>query len=236
MKSYPANLDSYSDGRNYVVLPAPFHLNPHSTGESMLSKTEPLFGQQVEIKDCSFGSYNEVGDRTQIAETVMGDYSYVVKDSEIIYTEIGKFCSIAAHVRINPGNHPMQRVSQSHFTYRSSWYFEGVENDIDFFEWRRSQPVTIGHDVWIGHGVVVLPGVTIGTGAVIAAGAVVSKDVPNYTIVAGIPAKPMRRRFSEQAEAALLEIAWWDWDHETLRDRLPDFRHLEIDEFISKYR
>ncbi len=89
--------------------------------------------------------------------------------------------------RINPGNHPMQRATQAHFTYRASAYFEGEADEDAFFDWRRSHRVTIGHDVWIGHGAIVLPGRSIGTGAVVAAGAVVTKDVAPYTIVAAIP-------------------------------------------------
>ena len=130
-------------------------------------------------------------------DVTMGDYSYVVNDSQITYTTIGKFCSIAAMTRINPGNHPMQRASQAHFTYRASAYFPGEADDAEFFAWRRSHRVHIGHDVWIGHGAIVLPGRNIGTGAVIAAGAVVTKDVPAYTIVAGNPARTIRRRFPE---------------------------------------
>ena len=100
----------------------------------------------------------------------MGDYSYVVNDSDIIYAHIGKFVSIAAHTRINPGNHPMERASQSHFTYRASAYFDDADDEEGFFEWRRSHRVTIGHDAWIGHGAVALPGRTIGLGAVVEAG------------------------------------------------------------------
>jgi len=96
--------------------------------------------------------------------------------------------------------------------------------------------VTIGHDVWIGHGVTVLPGVSIGTGAVIGAGAVVSKDVDPYTIVGGVPAKPLKRRFTVAQGDALQQIAWWDWSHDQLRVRLPDIRRLDIDAFIEKYR
>ena len=88
---------------------------------------------------------------------------------------------------------------------------------------------------WIGHGVIVLPGRSIGTGAVIAGGAVVTKDVAAYTIVGGNPARPIRRRFPEAIADRLARLAWWDWDHETLRAALPDFRKLEIEDFLAKY-
>jgi phosphonate metabolism protein (transferase hexapeptide repeat family) len=165
----------------------------------------------------------------------MGDYSYVVNDSQITYTTIGKFCSIAAMTRINPGNHPMHRASQAHFTYRASAYFPGESDEAEFFEWRRGHHVHIGHDVWIGHGAIVLPGRNIGTGAVIAAGAIATKDVPAYTIVAGNPARPVKRRFPEEITDRLAALAWWDWDHETLRRALPDFRRLAVEDFLAKY-
>jgi phosphonate metabolism protein (transferase hexapeptide repeat family) len=170
-----------------------------------------------------------------LLDVEMGDYSYVVNDSQMTYTTIGKFCSIAAMTRINPGNHPMQRATQAHFTYRASAYFPGEADDSEFFAWRRSHRVHIGHDVWIGHGAIVLPGRRIGNGAVIAGGAVVTKDVPDYTIVAGNPARPIRRRFSEAIAERLVRLGWWDWDHETLRRALPDFRTLTIEEFLDNY-
>jgi len=165
----------------------------------------------------------------------MDDYSYVVNDAQITYTTIGKFCSIAAMTRINPGNHPMHRASQAHFTYRASAYFPSESDDVEFFAWRRAHHVHIGHDVWIGHGAVVLPGRSIGTGAVVAAGAIVTKNVPAYTIVAGNPARLIKRRFSEDVAGRLADLAWWDWDHEMLRRALPDFRKLAVEEFLDKY-
>jgi phosphonate metabolism protein (transferase hexapeptide repeat family) len=165
----------------------------------------------------------------------MDDYSYIVNDGQVAYTTIGKFCSIAAMTRINPGNHPMWRASQSHFTYRASAYFPGEEDDHDFFAWRRAHPVTIGHDVWIGHGAIIMPGRTIGTGAVVAGAAVVTKDVPAYTIVAGVPARVVKRRFPEAIAERLQALAWWDWDHERLRRALPDFRTLPIEAFLQAH-
>jgi phosphonate metabolism protein (transferase hexapeptide repeat family) len=196
---------------------------------------DPTIDPSATVKDATLGAYTEVGARTTLIEVEMGDYSYVVNDAQIIYTTIGKFCSIAAMTRINPGNHPMHRATQAHFTYRSSAYFHGEHDDADFFEWRRRHRVQIGHDVWIGHGAIILPGRNIGTGAVIAAGAVVTKDVPAYTIVAGNPARAIKRRFPEAVADRLARLAWWDWSHETLRAALHDFRALPIEPFLDKY-
>jgi phosphonate metabolism protein (transferase hexapeptide repeat family) len=137
--------------------------------------------------------------------------------------------------RINPDNHPMQRATQAHFTYRASAYFPGEPDEAEFFDWRRQHHVHIGHDVWIGHGAVVLPGRNIGTGAVIAAGAIVTKDVPAYTIVGGNPARIIRRRFPEGIADRLAGLAWWNWDRGQLREALPDFRKLDIEGFLAKY-
>jgi phosphonate metabolism protein (transferase hexapeptide repeat family) len=195
----------------------------------------PLVHPSADVRASVLGKYTEVGERTALLEVELGDYSYVVNDSDLAYTRVGKFCSIAAMTRINPGNHPMQRASQAHFTYRASAYFEGESDEAAFFDWRCSQPVRIGHDVWIGHGAIILPGRTIGTGAVIAAGAIVTKDVPEYTIVAGNPAQPIRRRFPEDIASQLKKLAWWDWSHDRLRAAVLDFRALRIEEFIEKY-
>ncbi len=196
---------------------------------------EPLIDPTAIIRDTTFGRYNEVGPRTRVIESSFGDYSYIVNDGDVIYTTVGKFANIAAHVRINPVNHPMWRATQHHMVYRASQFFDGEEDEAAFFDWRRSHPVSIGHDVWIGHGAVILPGRSIGTGAVVAAGAVVTKDVPPYTIVAGVPARPVRRRFPQEIEARLMDLAWWDWDHQRLRAALPDFRALSVEAFIGKH-
>lgn len=181
------------------------------------------------------GRWTIVGPRTQIIESVLGDYSYITGDCQVAYAEIGKFCSIASHVRINPGNHPLWRATLHHFSYRSVAYQLGDNDDDGFFEWRREHKVILGDDVWIGHGAIVLPGIRIGTGAAVGAGAVVTKDVPPFTIVAGVPASVIRRRVDPETEAALMRIRWWDWTHGELRAALNDFRTLNAEEFAKKY-
>src|SRR5260370_25886587 len=195
----------------------------------------PLIPPEAEVVPSRLGRYTEVGARTSVVESSLDDYSYVVNDGDIICARVGKFCSIAAHTRINPGNHPMQRASQAHFTYRASNYFSGEADEEAFFDTRRAAGVVIGHDVWIGHGAIVLPGRKIGHGAVVAAGAVVTKDVAPYEIVAGVPAKPVKRRFPREIGERLMALAWWGRGHESLRVALPDFRKLAIEAFLEKY-
>ncbi len=199
-----------------------------------LSET-PLIHETASVHGCELGRYTEIAERCRISETALGDYSYIMQDGSAWSATIGKFANIAASVRINAPNHPTWRPTLHHFTYRSGDYWDDAGVDEEFFDWRRVNRVTIGHDVWIGHGATILPGVTVGDGAVIGAGAVVSKNVDPYTIVGGVPARKIRDRFDGRIAEQLQILAWWNWDHAKLRSALDDFRTLEIEAFLEKH-
>lgn len=193
---------------------------------------EPWIGQNSLLQECIFGQYVEIGESNTITESSLGDYSYTSENCQIIYSDIQKFVNIASYVRLNPAQHPMTWVSQHHMMYRKEMYGFGA-NDEDFFDWRREKRVFIGHDSWIGHNVTVMGGVMIGVGAVIGSGAIVTKEIPPYAIAVGNPAKVIRYRFEPHIIEALLTIAWWDWDNETLSSRMVDFK--DINAFVEKY-
>lgn len=199
----------------------------------MLSPS-PTIHPTARIVDSTLGAWTEIGARTEIISSTVGDYSYLCDRCHVMHAAIGKFCSIANHVRLNPGNHPYWRATQHHFTYRSAQFAMGPDDEA-FFHWRRNHAVILGHDVWLGHGVLVMPGVSIGNGAVAGSNAVVTHDVPPYTMVAGVPARPIRERFPRDIQDKLQALAWWDWEHDRLQAAMPDFRNLHIYAFVEKY-
>jgi phosphonate metabolism protein (transferase hexapeptide repeat family) len=196
----------------------------------------PLIAPSAIVEESTLGAYVEICERTRVSHSRFGDYSYMMEDGQVLFSEIGKFCSIASNVRIGPPNHPVWRASQHHFTYRSGDYFACAEQDESVFSWRRQNGVTVENDVWIGHGAILTAGVSVGNGAVVAAGAVVTKPVAAYMIVAGVPAKTVKNRFPPAIAARLEALAWWTWSHDDIHRALDDFRELKIEEFLEKYQ
>ncbi|MEK4555480.1 chloramphenicol acetyltransferase [Jeotgalicoccus sp. FSL K6-3177] len=195
---------------------------------------EVMIHDNASIINCEFGLYTEVGMSNFLENSTLGDYSYTGQFCFIQNTIVGRFSNIAAMVRIGPTDHPYDRPSLHHFTYRKKMYGFSDDDDSEFFNHRENRITSIGHDTWIGHGAIISPEVTVGHGAVIGAGAVVTKDVEPYAIVVGVPAKEIKKRFSDEVIEALLDIKWWDWSHEKIKECIEDF-HLPIEEFVRKH-
>ncbi len=154
-------------------------------------------------------------------------YHYPVNHERLV---IGKFCSIACGAKFlfNSANHALGSLS----TYPFPIFFEewGLPVEDISAAWDNKGDIVVGSDVWIGYEAVILAGVTIGDGAIIGARAVVTKDVPPYTIVGGVPARPIRKRFDEDTIARLLELRWWDWPEERIRENIPAIQAGRLDQ------
>lgn len=160
-----------------------------------------------------FTMYNDFVNDPTLFENNNVLYHYPINHDKL---QIGKFCSIACGAKFlfNSANHTLSSLS----TYPFPLFFEewGLEKKDVTNAWDNKGDIVIGNDVWIGYKAVVLAGVTIGDGAIIGTRAVVTKNVPPYTIVGGVPAKPIKKRFSEETISALLEIQWWNWSKERI--------------------
>lgn len=144
-------------------------------------------------------------------------YHYPINRERLV---IGKFCSIACGAKFlfNSANHTLRSLS----TYPFPIFYEewGLKGENVTNAWDNKGNIVVGNDVWIGYEAVILAGVTIGDGAIIGTRAVVTKDVPPYTIVGGVPAKPIRRRFPEETAEKLLELQWWNWSRERIAEHI----------------
>lgn len=200
-----------------------------------LSPTTPLIHEGAKIANSTLSAYCEVGASSIVVNSTFMDYAYCDRLADIANTTVGRFSNIAAMTRIGPTDHPYQNAAQHHFLYRSSYYWDDIEDDATFFTARTARRTSLGADCWIGHGAIIKPETTVGIGAIVASGAVVTKDVAPFMIVAGCPATPIRARFSPAVIDRLLALAWWEWDHAALRSALLDFRSLKAEAFLEKY-
>lgn len=157
-------------------------------------------------------------------------YHYPINNDKLI---IGKFCSIACGAKFifTSANHTLKSLS----TYPFPIFFEewGLEKANVASAWDNKGDTVVGNDVWIGYEAVILSGVHIGDGAIIGTRAVVTKDIPPYTVVGGIPAKEIRKRYDEETVTKLLQIKWWDWSFDKIQEYLPYIMNGEIEKLLK---
>lgn len=165
-----------------------------------------------------------------ISNSTLGRYSYLSYDCEVINCEIGAFCSISDHVFIGGAEHPKSYVSTSPVFLNV--VHSGPQKRFARFELPQSKSTIIGNDVWIGHGVTIKQGIRIGNGAIVGSGAVVTKDVPDYAIVGGVPASIISYRFSEEIIQQLLQSEWWNLKDDELLKYSMYFNN--VDDFINR--
>lgn len=186
--------------------------------------------QTIYLKNVITGTNIIVGDYTMYNDFVNDPvqfeknnvlYHYPINHDRLI---IGKFCSIACGAKFifTSANHSLHSLS----TYPFPLFFEewGLDKNNVTDAWDHKGDIIIGSDVWIGYEAVILSGVTVGDGAIIGSRAVVTKDVPPYTIVGGVPAKIIRKRFSDETVSQLLELKWWDWDKEKIKRNIASIK------------
>ena len=176
--------------------------------------------------------YNDFVNDPKLFEKNNVLYQYPINHDKL---KIGKFCSIACGAKFifNSANHTLSSLS----TYPFPIFFEEWGLDIKdvALAWDNKGDIVIGNDVWIGYEAVIMSGVTIGDGAIIASRAVVTKDVPPYTIVGGVPAKTIRKRFSDDDIAALQKMKWWDWPIEQIQAHILEIQTGKIEGLKRKY-
>ena len=173
-------------------------------------------------------SYAAVSKGAIVTNSTIDEFSSIGRNSTVINSELGKFCSISWNVTIGATQHSFDRCSSHAFPYIQQ--FDFVKEDRKIIT-----KTTIGNDVWIGANAVIMPGVSVGDGAIIGAGSVVTKNVTAYSIVAGVPAKTIRRRFSQDTINKLLDIEWWKWDRELLKENINLFQKNLNSEILESF-
>lgn len=184
-------------------------------------------GSMSNAQNCEFGIYNSLCDNVAIGETELGDFTYIADNTTIFKAKIGKFCSIGPDCKVGLGKHPSHTFVSTHPIFFSNLKQAQISfADKNYFQ--ESEEITIGNDVWLGANVIVVDGVDIADGVIVAAGSVVTKNIPPYAVVGGVPAKIIKYRFEKDEIEKLLELQWWDMDREYLKLNFKKFHNIEI--------
>ena len=189
-------------------------------------KNQMYIGSYEVEKGAEFGHHVRIMHDVQVRRNVkIGDYSYIEPYTSVISANIGKFCSIGKCCQIGPWEHPTNYISTSPEILRKILRCPKLYSDLP-------ERTEIGNDVWIGSNSIIMGGVKVGNGAIIGAGAVVTKDVPDYAIVVGVPAKVIKYRFEEEIRIRLNKLCWWDWSAEEMEKNKSFF--LEREQWIKE--
>lgn len=193
----------------------------------MMERPDLSVGEDCVLSETTLGRHVELANGVALVRAELGDRTYVGARSSITHATVGKFCSIAAEVRVGLGSHPAGRNVTTHplfYLHRPERGFDFAERDYIADDFAHTQ---IGNDVWIGLRACIRDGVRIGDGAIIGTGAVVTRDVPPYAVVAGVPGRVLRRRFDDETIELLLDFKWWDRDEAWLRANFRAFHDVE---------
>lgn len=198
-------------------------------GNGVISSIKNRIKRYLEIRNDPMNNNMGVGAMYDKYGFSVGKYTYGHQQffySGVNLKEIGAFCSIAKNVTITGMNHPTNYITTNPFIYYKS---RGLvsEDRLDLINKEKNEKVIIGNDVWIGANVTILPSVKIGNGAIVASGAVVTKDVPDYAIVGGVPAKVIKYRFTDEEIKLLNYSKWWEWSDEKIKSRINEFTNKE---------
>lgn len=196
------------------------------------ANSKKRIGERVTLSNCRLADYVSVGNDCYLHNVSLGSYSFLAMRATAMNTTIGRFCSIGQGTSICLGSHPTHTfVSSSPVFYSPYGQCGTTFSDASYYN--EMGTVEIGNDVWIGANAVIMDNVKVGHGAVVGAGAIVTKDVPPYAIVVGMPAKVLKYRFSEDQIRFLLDFQWWNKSDQWIRDSYKDFHDLDF--FIKKY-